>query len=291
MAVHSISNHFLRVNVNSFGAELCSVYSPETAIEYIWQADPSVWARHAPNLFPLVGKLKEGSYVHEGATYKLPQHGFARDQDFVCIEESEHKLCFELTATEQTLKDFPFHFSLQISYTLTEHKIRVDYSVFNPDSKELYFSIGAHPAFNCPLQANEAFEEYELQFKGLNTLTLHKLQDGLISTETETVSLKNKTLALSPALFDKDAMVFKNTQIEYIKLVSKKSGHGVALESINWPYYGIWTKSGTSKFLCLEPWYGIADSIHAQGTLSEKEGIIKLKPEDYFICSFELDFF
>ena len=147
MAVHSISNHFLSVNVNSFGAELCSVYSPETAIEYIWQADPSVWARHAPNLFPLVGKLKEGSYVHEGAVYKLPQHGFARDQDFVCIEESEHKLCFELTATEQTLKDFPFHFSLQISYTLTEHKIRVDYSVFNPDSKELYFSLGAHPAF------------------------------------------------------------------------------------------------------------------------------------------------
>jgi galactose mutarotase-like enzyme len=43
----------------------------------------------------------------------------------------------------------------------------------------------------------------------------------------------------------------------------------------NWPYFGIWSKKG-SPFVCLEPWYGLADSEDHNQELTEKEGILKL---------------
>ncbi len=289
MGVYTLSNGLLSISINSFGAELCSVKSND--IEYIWQADPEIWARHAPNLFPIVGKLNSGIYNYQTSVYELPQHGFARDHDFICIEESEDTLIFEFTATDQTLINFPFHFSLQVSYALKNNKLITGYSVFNPDNADLYFSLGAHPAFNCPLQLNESFTDYELQFNTRQSLTIHKLKEGLILEETESVELTDHKLTLTTALFEKDALVLKSNQIEGVKLVSKKTGHGVELICKNWPYFGIWTKPGTSTFLCLEPWYGIADTVNSSGRLEDKEGIIRLKSESRFDASFTLDFF
>ncbi len=291
MAVYTLSNYVLRISVNSLGAELCSVKSAAGDIEYIWQADSSIWARHAPHLFPIVGKLNNNSYYYQNKLYQLPQHGFARDLEFSCIEQSSDSLVFELTASEQTLINFPFHFSLKITYTLQNNSIAVSYSVFNPDNKELYFSIGAHPAFNCPLKQDERFSDYELQFNELDHLILHKLHDGLISGETEKIELGNRALSLSPQLFEKDAMVLKNNQITGVKLRSKKTGHGVSMQCNGWPYFGIWTKPGTSKFLCLEPWYGLADTFNSNTGFENKEGIMLLETENYFNASFTLEFF
>lgn len=291
MSVFQLQNNVLSIKVNSFGAELCSVLSNETSIEYIWQANEHVWARHAPNLFPIVGKLKDGSYTYQSKLYQLPQHGFARDNEFICIEERTDFLLFEFTANESTLWKFPFHFSLQIGYKLIGNKIEVSYSVFNPDSKELYFSIGAHPAFNCPLQEKESFNDYELVFPNKNTLVINILNDGLITNHTREIELVNNVLPISKQLFDNDALVCLNTQIEEVSLVSKKTNHGVSLISKNWPYYGIWSKKGTECFVCLEPWYGIADNENTAGEFESKTGIIKVEPEQYFNCSFDILFF
>lgn len=291
MSVYQISNNLLSVKVNSFGAELCSIFSKEADIEYIWQADPKLWARHAPNLFPIVGKLKDGTFNYENKTYTLPQHGFARDQEFICVENSKNKLCFELVASEKTLEIFPFHFSLIIEYTLTENKLAVEYKVFNPDNEKLLFSLGAHPAFNCPLQTNETFEDYELHFNEKKSLSINKLNAGLISSETATIELENGSLPLSTKLFETDALVLKNYQVTGVKLISKKTNHGVNLFCQNWPYFGIWTKPSTSKFICLEPWQGIADSITANGDLEEKEGIIALNEGQTFKAALVFDFF
>ncbi len=170
MGSFQIQNNLLSIKVNSFGAELCSVFSKETDIEYIWQADKTIWARHAPNLFPIVGKLKEGEFLYESHAYKLSQHGFARDNEFICIEQTENHLLFELTESEQTLQHYPFHFSFQIGYKLIGNKLETSYSVFNTDTNDLYFSVGAHPAFNCPLQKNESFNDYDLVFPGKDSL-------------------------------------------------------------------------------------------------------------------------
>lgn len=291
MPVFQLQNNALTIKVNSFGAELCSVISNESQVEYIWQANEKVWARHAPNLFPIVGKLKEGKFVYQAKEYHLPQHGFARDNEFICIEERADFLLFEFTANESTLEKFPFHFSLQIGYQLTGSKIEVSYSVFNPDSKDLFFSIGAHPAFNCPLQRDESFNDYELYFPNNQHLIINTLNDGLITSQTKEILLEQNKLNVSKHLFDNDALVCMNTQIEEVSLVSKKSKHGVSLISKDWPYYGIWSKKGTEQFVCLEPWYGIADNEDSNGDFESKTGIIKVETEKYFDCSFDILFF
>lgn len=288
MSIFQLKNKQLTITVKSFGAELCSAVSNETNIEYIWRADPSIWPRHAPNLFPIVGKLKGGQFTYKNNFYSLPQHGFARDNDFICIEQSEDYLLFELKANENLLLNFPFDFSFQVGYRLSGNRIDVSYSVFNPDNKDMYFSVGAHPAFNCPLQNNESFDDYELVFPNKDSLTINTLNDGLITHHTKEIPLDNHTLKISKQLFDNDALVFMNQQIEEVKLVSCKSTHGVSLVSNGWPYYGIWSKKGSEQFICLEPWYGIADSETMMETFEKKTGILKLDPKQTFNCSFEV---
>ncbi len=291
MPVFELQNNQLSVKVKSFGAELCSVVSKETLIEYIWQADESVWARHAPNLFPIVGKLKDGRFHYQSKNYQLPQHGFARDNEFTCLEQTNDYLLLELTASDKTLVNYPFHFSFQVGYRLVENKVITTYSVFNPDHNTLYFSVGAHPAFNCPLQKNESFEDYELVFQHKNDLTIHLLNDGLITSQTQQIDLKSNKLPVSKQLFNNDALVLMNTQIGEVQLVSAKSKHGVSLISKDWPFFGIWTKKHTEQFVCLEPWQGIADSDTTNGDITQKRGIIKLRSEENYHCSFDLLFF
>ena len=288
--IYELNNNQITAKVNSFGAELCSVISKETGIEYIWQAEDNIWARHAPNLFPIVGKLKKGTYTYQDESYQLPQHGFARDNEFICIEKTVSTLVFELKSNEKLYRVYPFHFSLQIRYALFQNNLKVSYSVFNSENSVLYFSIGAHPAFNCPLSNDETFEDYELIFPNKKSLTINELNDGLMTEQTKTIELHHNKLTVNQQLFDKDALVFTGNQIDKVQLISKKTKKGVSLKSNNWPYFGIWAKKSTSKFICLEPWYGIADFENAKGDLSTKEGIIKVQPKKYFDCEFEMAF-
>lgn len=285
-----LKNNSIEIKVNSFGAELSSVKSVSNHLEYLWQADKSVWARHAPNLFPIVGKVKNNTYSYNNKHYELTQHGFARDNEFICIEETDSVLVFELVANEPLQKTYPFRFSFQVIYSLFNNTIKVTYRVFNLDNEVLYFSVGAHPAFNCPLTSNETFEDYELVFPNKDTLTINTLKDGLISNDTKTLQLKNNRLTISTSLFDNDALVFANNQINEVCLQSTKTKKSITLKSTNWPYFGIWTKKQSNQFVCLEPWYGIADFEDTTQELTEKKGIIKLEEKQVFNCEYEMIF-
>jgi galactose mutarotase-like enzyme len=276
MAFYSISNKKLSVTVNSLGAELISLKSSST--ELLWQADKTVWPRYAPVLFPIVGKLKDNKFKHNNAEYNLSQHGFARDKEFTLIEQRETILEFELTANEETLEIYPFHFSLRIRYELSDATLAVKYLVFNPDKTDLLFSIGAHPGFNCKRLEGETLSDFYLEFKSNNHLTIEKLKDGLLSGETSIIKLDSGKLQLNAELFENDALVFKNTQIEEIELCSTKSEQQIKLNCKNWPYFGIWSKKGSDAFVCLEPWYGITDSVGYNGNFYLKEGVIRLQP-------------
>lgn len=286
MALYSISNKKLSVAVNSQGAELVSLKSNST--ELLWQADKTVWPRYAPVLFPIVGKLKENKFKHNNTEYNLSQHGFARDKEFTLIEQSETILEFELTANEETLEVYPFHFSLRIRYELNDSILKVKYLVFNPDKTDLLFSIGAHPGFNCKRMEEESLSDFYLEFKNNTQLTGEKLKDGLLSGETSIVKLDSGKLQLSPELFENDALVFKNHQIEEVKLCSTKSKEQIKLTCKNWPYFGIWTKKGSKAFVCLEPWYGVTDSVSYDGEYGEKEGMNRLQAYETFNCGFSI---
>ncbi len=282
--IETIENNNLQVSIKSFGAELCSIKAKSNQHEYIWQANENVWARHAPNLFPVVGKLKDNSYEYQEKNYTLTQHGFARDKEFTLIEKTNNTLVFELCANEETLKLFPFHFSFQIKYTLNNNSLFIEYKVFNPDNTDLLFSVGAHPAFN--LNANN-YNDYSIIFEKKEVEKRYLIGNGLITDKQESIIEENK-ISLTETLFDKDALVFKNLNSNSLTIKNKSLDY-LKVSWENMPFLGIWSKAKCKDFVCIEPWAGIADSVNHNKMFDKKEGLITLKPEENFCCSYTID--
>jgi len=283
-----IRSKLLAVKINSFGAEVCSVKNNE-GIEFIWQADKDVWARHAPVLFPIVGKLKDNFFIHEGKKYELPQHGFARDMEFDVLEQRDNSCTFQLLSNNDTKAKFPFEFKFQINYSVNENTLETQYKIINPSGTTIYFSVGAHPGFNCPLLPKEKFEDYYLEFES-DTFFKKQLNNGLRTDGIESLKLTDQKLFLTNNLFDNDALVFENQQINAISLCSSVSKHKITLQSKGWPYFGIWAKKGSQQFICLEPWYGIADHENSTNGLCKKDGVVQLAANSEFKAQFSLIF-
>ncbi|RDC62199.1 aldose 1-epimerase family protein [Adhaeribacter pallidiroseus] len=287
--MHTLQNSTFQIGVQEHGAELCSFKNKQTNLEYIWQADPAVWNRHAPVLFPTVGKLKNNQFTYQEKAYTLPQHGFARDYAFTLDSKTENSLVFVLEQSEATLANYPFNFRLYITYQLQDNALTMSYRVENPANTALYFSLGAHPGFVCPLFSDEQFSDYYLQFEKPENLQRYLLDGGLQNGQTEPVFLENNLhLPLTYALFEKDAIVLKNLTSEKISLRSRRHEHGLDFIFLGYPYFGIWTKEKNAPFICLEPWHGIADSVNSSGELTEKEGMILLPPREVFTCAYTI---
>lgn len=285
---HQLISNNLQVTINALGAELSSVKNTK-GLEFIWQANKDIWARHAPNLFPIVGRLKNDSYCFQEKTFQLGQHGFARDMLFDLIEGNTQTCQFRLVQNDISKQSFPFDFIFEIHYQLKLNTLEIKYKVYNSDSKKIWFSLGAHPAFNVPLHHDEKFEDYSLQFSD-SSLQRTKLLNGLISNNKSTLTLENKKLALTNHLFDEDALVFENQQINELCLISSKNQNKIGLKCKNWPFFGIWSKKACTQFVCLEPWFGIADESNSTQDLTKKKGIIGLEPQKTFECSYSISF-
>jgi len=283
-----LRSDLLEVNISPKGAELTSIKN-KSGLEYLWTAEKEVWPRHAPVLFPIVGKLKNDKYQHEGKEFQLGQHGFARDLEFTLIEQSSSQAVFQLTANDATLQKFPFSFLLEISYILQGNQLGTHYRIVNRGKEKMPFSIGAHPGFRCPLYDNEKMEDYYLRFER-SQLEITPLQNGLRKKEKQPLELRESKLPLNPALFDNDALVFEGSQINSVTLASHKNSHMVTLHSTGWPYYGVWSRKDCDRFVCLEPWFGVADDVDSTGELAKKPGIISLEPGKDFCCSFFMVF-
>ena len=270
------------------GAELTSFIA--NGLEYLWSGDPAVWGRHAPVLFPLVGRLPGDAYHYQGRDYRLPQHGFARDQEFAVLRQSPTELVFRLQHDEGTRAVFPFAFELTIIYTLRGAQLSVRWDVRNPaPDQPLLFSIGAHPAVRCPLLPGERFDDYYFAFDHPVTLERHLLAGGLLTGETARVLTQGQELPLSYALFADDALVFKHYDFSRLTLRSRKSARFVRFRFDGFPYLGLWTKGPGAGFVCVEPWYGIASPAGEPGELSEKEGILTLEPGQSFTATYSME--
>lgn len=272
----TIQNNKLKATFNELGAELVSLINLETGKEIIWEGNPDFWGGQSPVLFPTVGALKDDSYIFESETYEMPRHGFARRKFFEVKNSSENEVVFELNSDEETLKFYPFDFSLEIKYTLIENKLTVSYNVKNTSEKELHFSLGAHPGFAIDTKNGLNYDDYEIAFSDDEKLEIHPLIDNLISKETQIIKLENKTLPLSHELFSKDALVMTNMKSRGLILRNNKNHEKVILTFSNFPYFGIWSAKN-ADFVCLEPWQGIADFEDHNKDFTQKFGILKLK--------------
>lgn len=261
----TIQNQAIKAVIKTKGAELSSLQ--KEGKNYIWEINSEFWNKTSPILFPIVGALKNGEYFHEGKVYKLSRHGFARDFEFEVIENSENAVVFSLKSNEETLKVYPFHFELQLSYILEGNKLVVKYEIINRSSEKMYYSIGAHPAFN--IDGN--FEDFSLIFDDEKDLETYKLEQDLFSGKTEILKLNGNVLPLQYELFEEDALVFKNFATKSLTL-AKNNESVMKVSFPDFPYLGIWTKKD-APFICIEPWLGIADNANTSGKIEEKEGI------------------
>ena len=283
-----LENDQLRVTISDHGAELSGIFDKKNNREVLWNADPAYWKRHAPVLFPNVGRLYNDTSLINGKTYTSGQHGFARDMEFVCTEETKTSVTHLLEANDTTKKAWPYDFQLYITHTLNDRDLTVSWKVVNKDQDTMYFTIGAHPAFNVPVLPNTTQDQYHLTFSGQKELT-YCLLDATLGTalpdQPHTLSLENGTCLIDAHMFDEGALIFDNSQITKAGITLPDGTPYVEISCEGFPNFGIWSAIGT-PFVCLEPWMGRCDNTGYEGELSQKPNINTLKPAEVFDKSY-----
>lgn len=274
-----LQNDFLTVEIATFGAEIKSILDNQNN-EWMWNANPNFWGKTSPILFPIVGSLKNNTYIYKGENYSLSRHGFARDMEFDAEQISQTKAVFTLKANEKTLVNYPFYFELKVIYELQNKQLSCTYGVANVGNETMYFSIGGHPAFALGKDATD-FENFYLEFNNDTSLNRLKLVDGLISENKEIINLNNQQLPLDYDLFKEDAMVFRDLKSNSITIKNTKNENKLTLTFDDFTHFGIWTVQN-APFICLEPWFGMADLQNHNQHTETKEGMIALEPQQVF---------
>jgi galactose mutarotase-like enzyme len=288
-SVYSIENEKLKVSVQSAGAELTSIINKENSLEYLWQAGAE-WPKHAPVLFPIVGQLKDNKYRYNGNEYTLNRHGFARESEFEVFDQNATSITFVLSSNAKTEVVYPFQFNFYVIYELEGSTLHIHHKVENDGEQTMFYSVGGHPAFNIPLVNGTSYNDYKLRFDQPVTANRWLLDNGLISTESVPFLEDQTMMELTKDLFMEDALVFKTVKAGSITLKAPGSRNGFTMDLNGCPYLGIWAAKN-ADFVCIEPWWGIADSVSSNGDISQKEGICALAGEEDAMHSYSIRFF
>ena len=284
-----LENEILSVEIAEHGAELTRIFNKKTQEDILWEADAKYWKRHAPVLFPNVGKTYKNTVKIKGVQYPTAQHGFARDSEFRCIYADEKKAAFLLASTAEMKKVYPYDFQLIITYTLEENTINVNWEVKNPSTETIYFTIGGHPAFRFG-KPEEKKEDYMLRFPGKKILSYVLIDPNEEAVDAKNVlelKLEQECYPLTEQLFEKDALIFDHTQIEEVWLCRKNGTPYVGVKAEGFPNFGIWSVKD-APFVCLEPWMGRCDNIGFAQELSQKENVNSAAAGESFVKEYQI---
>jgi galactose mutarotase-like enzyme len=272
---HTLRGDAITATIKADGAELCSLRNAE-GLELLWQAGPE-WPRHAPLLFPIVGRLKDDELRHRGKTYAMTQHGFARDQRFDWVECNTTSCTLVLADNAATRSRYPFAFRLQVTYIVKDADLDVVIDIANTSDEPLPASFGAHPAFNWPLLSGVPKQAYTLTFSDEETAPIRRLKDGLMRTQPEPNPVRGKTLALTERLFDDDALILDRRASRSVRYAADR-GPSIEMSWDGFPELGVWSKPGGAPFLCIEPWHGFASPSDFDGEFIDKPGLMPIAP-------------
>jgi galactose mutarotase-like enzyme len=273
---HELRGGEITATITAHGAELCSLKSAD-GLELLWQAGPQ-WPRHSPLLFPIVGRLKNDRLRHDGKTYPMTQHGFARDLRFDWIERAPDSCKLMLTDSVATAAHYPFAFQVTVAYHATGADLHVTLEIANTGAKTLPASIGAHPAFNWPLLPGLAKQAYRLDFSDDEVAPIRRLKDGLMRATPEPSPVRGRTMPLSDGLFDDDAVILDRLASHSVRYAADR-GPFIELSWQGFQQLGVWSKPG-APFLCIEPWHGFASPWDFDGEFSQKPGIMHIAPAE-----------
>lgn len=289
--MHTLKNDVLTVQVKEHGAELASIMKGST--EYLWQADPAFWGRHSPVLFPIVGSVWEKRYRVDGVEYEMGQHGFARDMDFTLVEGNDTEVRYRLESSAETLAKYPYPFVLEIAYKLQGNRLDVIWEVCNPSQEDMYFQIGAHPAFYYPDYDPQAAGRGFLSFDRSEGLECIRLKEkGCVDAVTRypLEIPKDGKLPLTKETFDQiDTIMLEDSQIARVTLHRNDGSPWLSL-CFDAPVVGIWSPpTKNAPFICLEPWYGRCDRAGYEGDYRDKDWIQRLAPGERFSSVYTIE--
>ena len=255
----TIHNEFLTLTVDTHGAEAVSLKNA-AGEELLWQADPAVWKRHAPILFPWTGKLPGGTFEVDGKTYKGGQHGFARDMEHTLLIQTGHELTFELASSDKTRAIWPYDFALRTTFTLEGRHVRHTVSVRNTGRETLRFGLGFHPGFTLPFDDKHTDADYDILFDTMESpLCLNTAPNGLIGAAPDYYLGRNITrIPLSAELFARDSHCMVNLKSQSLCVLERDTGRRIRVNIADFPYTLIWsTPQKPMRFICVEPWHSI----------------------------------
>jgi galactose mutarotase-like enzyme len=275
---HEIASGRLTATIKPEGAELTSIRGAN-GVELLWQAGPQ-WQRHAPLLFPIVGRLTDDTLSHGGREYRMTQHGFARDSLFDWVARDQSSAHLRLADSDATRALYPFAFTLDQIYAVAGSTLTVTTIVENPGDTALPCAVGAHPAFVWPLAQGVPQGAHHLAFSDDEAGQARTLTGGLLDGSAQ-LPLAGRRLTLSPELFAADALVIPEVRSRSVRFVADAADGGTARAlTIGWDGYrdlGLWSKPG-ARFLCVEPWLGTASPLGWQGEFAAKPGLMHLAP-------------
>jgi galactose mutarotase-like enzyme len=271
-----IASDVLRASINPFGAELSHLQDGEGR-ELMTDADPAFWSGRAPLLFPIVGRLVDDRYRLEGKEYPLPQHGFARRQLFETAVHEAGRAVLRLADSEATREVYPFAFMLDAAFALAGATLSIEVTVTNRGDEPMPASFGFHPAFAWPLPFGRRREDHRIVFAKDEPGALAAIvKGGWIAEEAWPSPLDGRVLKLSDDLFERDALVWDGLESRSLRYDGGE-GPGLEIGFEGMPRLGIWTKPG-ARFVCVEPWHGIADPIGFTGEIWDKPGMLRFAP-------------
>lgn len=273
MTLYTLRSAALSVQISSQGAEMQSIKTT-AGLELLWQADPAVWARHAPHLFPIVGRLKNDTLRHAGKSYSLAQHGFARDLPFECESSTDTHCTMLLKDSEQTRSRYPFAFELRITHRLKNNVLEIIYAVHNPGANDLLCSIGTHPAFAWPLSSGADRAQHKLVFEQDEPAPIRRLQGGLVKREAYPTPVQGNQMPLSDALFVDDVIFFDDLKSRSLTYTAP-GAPVIRVDFADFPHLGVWTKPG-APFVCIEPWQGHASPQEFDDEFRDKPGVVSI---------------
>lgn len=277
--IYTIQTDRLRVEISSIGAELQSIVNAD-GTELLWQGNPQYWNRRSPLLFPFPGKSWNDTITIDGNSYPMPKHGFAADMEFKVTCQQETMLELTLSDTPETLKAYPYHFELKVTYTIVGCALNVGWRVKNPNNNFMYFMIGAHPAFNLPdFNGNDKIHGYLYTNDAPEFISNVVLPDGYCHPETKTVQLHDGLLPLTNHTFACDTILDQTGRFQKITLINKHR-NPVLRVCFNAPVIAMWAPNdGNSPFVCIEPWNGICDNYAKPVELKDRSLVNSLSPQ------------
>jgi galactose mutarotase-like enzyme len=274
--------------ISEHGAEPHSLRGTD-GHEYLWQAGEA-WRRHAPILFPIVGRVPDDTIAVDGRSYPLTQHGFARDLVWETVASDESSASLRLRDSDDTRSRFPFAFELTAHYAIDDAGLVTTYEVLNPAARDdLPVSIGSHPAFAWPLEQGMAKDEHVVVFDEPESAPIRRLDHTLLLPDPQPTPVDGDTLRLDPTLFEADAVVMDRVASRGLRYLAP-SGRGLRMTwDAVFDVLVIWSRPTGGDLLCLEPCVGGAAPADFAGDLRDKPGIRLVAPGEVLRASYRID--